>query len=157
MCTTTHRDRSVWRPRQRALRRSGINRLAIASLICGLAGIPLFGIVTGMVAVVLGVLALAAIRGTCSSGACAGPGRGGAGDRRRDRLDHLAGGVAVETRSRRAVQRAGSRYVGDRRARPALQRAMRANVVIERRGGLAALGGEAIGSGVILEISGERP
>jgi S1-C subfamily serine protease len=35
---------------------------------------------------------------------------------------------------------------------PALQRAMRANVLIERSGGLAALGGKAIGSGVILQI-----
>jgi serine protease Do len=35
-----------------------------------------------------------------------------------------------------------------------LARAMRANVLIERSGGLAALGGKAIGSGVILELSG---
>jgi S1-C subfamily serine protease len=35
---------------------------------------------------------------------------------------------------------------------PTLQRAMRANVLIERNGGLAALGGKAIGSGVVLQI-----
>src|SRR5262249_28261343 len=35
---------------------------------------------------------------------------------------------------------------------PPLQRAMRANVLIERQHGLAALGGMAVGSGVILRI-----
>ena len=35
---------------------------------------------------------------------------------------------------------------------PPLQRAMRANVLIERQHGLAVLGGMAIGSGVILRI-----
>jgi Domain of unknown function (DUF4190) len=47
---------------------SGVNKLAIASLICGLAGIPLFGLITGLVAVVLGVLALSAIRASAQRG-----------------------------------------------------------------------------------------
>ena len=32
----------------------GVNKLAIASFICGLAGIPLFGLITGLVAALLG-------------------------------------------------------------------------------------------------------
>jgi hypothetical protein len=47
---------------------SDVNRLAIASLICGLAGIPLFGVITGLVAILLGALALAAIRTTAQRG-----------------------------------------------------------------------------------------
>ncbi len=39
------------------------NRLAVAAFITALAGIPLFGVVTGLVAVVLGALALGSIRG----------------------------------------------------------------------------------------------
>ena len=46
----------------------GVNKLAIASLACGLAGIPLFGLVAGLVAVLLGVLALSAIRATAQRG-----------------------------------------------------------------------------------------
>ena len=47
---------------------AGVNKLAIASLICGIAGIPLFGLITGLVAVFLGVFALAAIRATGQRG-----------------------------------------------------------------------------------------
>ena len=46
----------------------GVNPLAIASLVCALAGILLFGIITGLVAVVLGVLALSSIRATSQRG-----------------------------------------------------------------------------------------
>ena len=47
---------------------AGVNGLAIASFICALAGIPLFGIITGFVAVVLAVIALGAIRATSQRG-----------------------------------------------------------------------------------------
>ena len=47
---------------------SGVNGLAIASFVCALAGIPLFGIITGLVAVVLAVIALGAIRTTSQRG-----------------------------------------------------------------------------------------
>lgn len=48
--------------------RAGWNGLAIASFICALAGIPLFGLITGMVAVVLAVIALGAIRASSQRG-----------------------------------------------------------------------------------------
>lgn len=44
------------------------NRLAIASLVLAVAGIPLFGLLTGLVAIVLGSLALGAIRTTRQRG-----------------------------------------------------------------------------------------
>ena len=42
--------------------RPGTSRLAIASLVCAIAGIPLFGVVTGLVAVVLALFAIGGIR-----------------------------------------------------------------------------------------------
>ena len=48
--------------------------------------------------------------------------------------------------------RAAARSGVDPGAPAALQRAMRANVLIERNVGMAILGGKAIGSGVILRI-----
>ncbi len=53
---------------RRRCRRARWNGLAIASFICALAGIPLFGIITGMVAVVLAVIALGAIRASSQRG-----------------------------------------------------------------------------------------
>ncbi len=129
------------------------SRLAIASFVCAIAGIPLFGLVTGLVAVLLGVLALGAIQ----SGARRGLGLA---------LPGLLLGV---------VDVAGWAYllsvvpwqgvVADKmfsdpppdfeaikELDPPLQRAMRANVLIERQHGLAVLGGMAVGSGVILRI-----
>ena len=47
---------------------AGVNKLAIASLVCGLAGIPFFGLITGLVAVLLAVLALSAIRASSQRG-----------------------------------------------------------------------------------------
>ena len=129
------------------------SRLAIASLICAIAGIPLFGLVTGLVAVLLAVLALGGIQ----SGARRGL------------------GLAVPGLLLGIVDVAGWAYllsvvpwqavVADKifsdpppdlaaikELDPPLQRAMRANVLIERQHGLAILGGMAIGSGVILRI-----
>jgi Prokaryotic RING finger family 1/Domain of unknown function (DUF4190) len=40
------------------------SRLAIAAFVCALAGIPLFGLITGMLAIVLGSLALVNVVGT---------------------------------------------------------------------------------------------
>jgi hypothetical protein len=137
---------------------SGVNRLAIASFICALAGIPLFGIITGLVAVVLAVIALGAIRQSSQRGlslALSGLLLG---------LIDIVGWIYILSV---VVPWGGHGIAPDlhfselppdlsaiQELEPALQRAMRANVLIERRAGLAALGGKAVGSGVILQISG---
>ncbi len=129
------------------------SRLAIASLICGIAGLPLFGLITGMVAVLLGVLALGAIRGGARRGTwLAIPG--------------LLLGVAdvavwafiLSVVPWHAVSpdtifsSPPPDLASIQELDPPLQRAMRANVLIERKHGMALLGGKAIGSGVILRI-----
>jgi S1-C subfamily serine protease len=135
-----------------AAARSRVNPLAIASLVCGLAGIPFLGVVTGLVAVLLGVLALSAIRANSQRGlglALAGVLLG---------IVDVTGwiiflGVML---SQPGAELRFADLAPDMSAiqelEPALQRAMRANVLIERGVGPAALGGSAIGSGVILQI-----
>jgi S1-C subfamily serine protease len=140
--------------------RTGVNGLAIASFICALAGIPLFGVITGVVAVVLAVVALGAIRVTSQRGlglALAGLLLG---------LADVVGWIAlivimVPWFGRELPQDLHfSELPPDlsviRELAPPLQRAMRANVLIERRAGLAAFGGKAVGSGVILQLSGSE-
>jgi len=136
----------------------GVNGMAIASFICALAGIPLFGIITGLVAVVLAVIALGAIRSTSQRGL---------GLALSGLLIGLADVVGWIFLLAVMLPWAGNDLHPDlhftemppdlsviRDLEPALQRAMRANVLIERNTGLRALGGKAIGSGVILEIKG---
>ena len=137
-------------------RPEGTNRLAIASLICAVAGIPLFGLVTGLVAIGLGVAALGSIRQTTQKGlalAVSGVLLG---------LGDVAGWIIVLGF---VLGRGDGRHAdvsfadlppdlaATRDLAPELRQAMRANVLIEQRGGLAMLGGRAIGSGVILERS----
>jgi S1-C subfamily serine protease len=146
---------SVWHPRS-AAGRSDVNKLAIASLVCGLAGIPLFGIITGLVAVVLGVVALSAIKATAQRGlavALAGVVLG---------IVDMTGWIILlgVLLSKPGPDVQLTELALDMSVieglDPALRRAMRANVVIERSGGLAALGARAIGAGVVLRIaSGE--
>jgi hypothetical protein len=132
---------------------SRLNALAIASFIVAIAGIPFFGIITGLVAVMLGVFALSAIRSTAQRGL--GLALGG-----------LCLGIVdvigwVVFLGVMFLQPGPDLHFADlapdmsviKELEPALQRAMRANVLIERGAGLAALGGQAIGSGVILEIA----
>jgi hypothetical protein len=131
------------------------SRLAIASLTCALLGIPFFGI-PGLVAVLLGILALGSIRGGARRGiALAVPGL-------------LLGIVDVAgwafLLSQVPWDQVGSDGIFNhdpppdlasiQELDPPLQRAMRANVLIERKHGMAFLGGKAIGSGVILKIEG---
>jgi S1-C subfamily serine protease len=131
---------------------AGVNKLAIASLVCGLAGIPLFGLITGLVAVLLGVLALSAIRVSSQRGlslALAGLILG---------IVDVTGWIILL--GMLLTQRGPDLHFAElapdmamiKELEPALQRAMRANVLIERRVGAVALGGKAIGSGVILQI-----
>ncbi len=124
----------------------------MASLVCGIAGIPLFGLLTGVVAVLLGVLALGAIQ----SGARRGLGLAVPG-LLLGVVDVGLWAILLSTISLPAMvgepMMGGSPDIDSIRELDApLQRAMRANVLIERREGLAILGGRAIGSGVILRI-----
>jgi S1-C subfamily serine protease len=130
-----------------------VSRLAIASLVCALAGIPLFGAITGLVAVLLAVLGLSSIRATGQRGlglALSGLLLG---------VVDVVGWVIFlgVMLSRSSPDVHFSDLPPDlseiQKLEPPLQRAMRANVVIERGGGLAALGEMAIGSGVILQIN----
>jgi S1-C subfamily serine protease len=134
--------------------RTGISGLAIASFICALAGIPLFGVLTGLVAILLGVLALGAIRSTAQRGlglALSGLLLG---------IVDVVGWVVFLTimLSGHGPDLHFTELPPDisviRELEPALQRAMRANVLIERTAGLAALGARAMGSGVILQLRG---
>jgi len=131
----------------------GVSRLAIASLVCALAGIPLFGIITGLVAILLAVLALSSIRAT---------GQRGLGFALSGLLLGLGDvvawviflGVMLSGPSPAVRFRDLPPDISEiQKLEPSLQRAMRANVVIERGGGLSALGEMAIGSGVILQIN----
>jgi S1-C subfamily serine protease len=142
----------VFRPNP-ATRKTGVNGFAIASLICAIAGIPFFGILTGLAAVLLAIVALSAIRaqpqrglGVALSGLLLG-------------IIDVVGWVIFLTVM---LSRGGSplsitelppdlKAIGE--LEPPLERAMRANVLIERSAGLAALGGKSVGSGVILSIS----
>ncbi len=133
-------------------RRVPMSRLAIASLVCGIAGIPLFGLLTGVVAVLLGVLALGAIQ----SGARRGLGLAVPG-LLLGVVDVGLWAILLSTISLPAMvsepMMGGPPDIDSIRELDApLQRAMRANVLIERREGMALLGGRAIGSGVILRI-----
>jgi S1-C subfamily serine protease len=130
-----------------------VSRLAIASLVCALAGIPLFGVITGLVAILLAVLALSSIRSTGQRGlglALSGLLLGV--------VDVAAWVIFLGVMlSQPSAKLHFSELPPDlseiQKLEPSLQRAMRANVVIERGGGLVALGETAVGSGVILQIN----
>ena len=137
-----------------AIAPAGVNKLAIGSVVCAVVGIPFFGLITGSVAVLLGVLALSAIRASSQRGiglALAGLILG---------IVDMTGWVILLgiIFTQRGPDLHFAELAPDiaviKEIEPALQRAMRANVLIERRVGLAALGGKAIGSGVILLING---
>jgi S1-C subfamily serine protease len=138
---------------RRSAPRTGTNRLAIAALVCGLVGIPFVGFATGLAAIVLGALALGAIRDTNQKGlglAVSGVLLGIV-----DVVGWLAvltwafshGAVSLEFADEFQPDMASLKELD-----PEIRRAMLANVLIERRGGLAALGGVAVGSGVILAV-----
>jgi hypothetical protein len=136
---------------------SGTNRLAIASLICAVVGIPLFGLVTGLVAIGLGVAALGSIRQTAQKGltlALSGVLLGLA-----DVVGWLVllwvvlGGVGVDRHADVTFSELPPDLAATADLAPELARAMRANVLIEQTRGLGLLGGRASGSGVIMELS----
>ena len=128
------------------------SRLAIASFVCAIAGIPLFGLVTGWSPSCWPCMALGR-----------DPATRGAGSGWRCRACCWASWTSPAGRISSVVPsgRAWSPtcfsdpppdFDAIKELDPPLQRAMRANVLIERQTGLALLGGMAIGSGVILRI-----
>jgi S1-C subfamily serine protease len=129
-----------------------LSRVGVASFVCALAGIPLFGVITGLVAIVLATIALGAIRTNRARGltfALAGLFLG---------IGDVAGWLVFLSvmLSRKGGELKLSELPPDmsviQELDPPLQRAMRANVMLERGGGLASLGALAVGSGVILQI-----
>mgnify|MGYP002629306263 FL=1 len=131
------------------------NRLAVLSLIVAVLGIPLFGIVTGLIAVVIGGCALAGKHSLKRRGA----GLAGAG---------ILLGIADFVGWAIVLSQVGGgpgmglavnidEFEPDPVALEALpdhlNRAMMANVLIQVQQGLGDLWGSAIGSGVILSIS----
>ena len=130
------------------------SRLAIAAFVCGLAGIPLFGVITGLVAILLGSLALGTLRASAQRGlglALAGMLLG---------LVDVVGWLIFLTSTLGQHPAADVQFddlpteqVNASDFTPKIRRAMQANVLIERRGGWKALGAIAIGSGVILDVA----
>ncbi len=132
--------------------KAGFSRLAIASLVCALAGIPLFGAITGLVAILLAVIALGAIRTTQQRGlalALSGLLLG---------IVDVAGWMVFLSvmLSQASPELKLTEMPPDpsviQALDPPLQRAMRANVLLERGLGLTSLGGKVLGSGVILQV-----
>lgn len=125
------------------------SRLAIAALVCALAGIPLFGVITGLVAIILGSIALGSIRATQQKGlvlAMAGVLIG---------LADVVGWIVLISwaLSGGPARLHSTAFLPNLNAldnlEPTLNRAMRANVLIEHRRGFVA---SSIGSGVIVRI-----
>ena len=149
------RDKAATAAAGRGPHRVKTSRLAIASLVCAVLGIPLFGLVTGLVAVLLAILSLGSIRDGARRGlALAVPGL------LLGVLDVAGWAYLISVVPWGAVT--SDELFSDpppdlatiQELDPPLQRAMRANVLIRRQHGLAFLGGKAIGSGVILRIEG---
>ncbi len=128
------------------------SRLAIAAVIVGAAGIPLFGVVTGLIAILLGSLALGGIHHTRQRGA---------GLAVTGILLGLADAVgwivflAVYFGSGGHLTISLDEFEPDVDAlnhmAPAIARSVRANVLVETKSG-GLFGGTGIGSGVILQI-----
>jgi hypothetical protein len=127
------------------------NRGALASFICALAGIPLFGLITGAFAVIIGALSLGTIehkhqkgRGYAIAGICIGI------------VDFVGWMVFVFMYATHHpipgfVHSDRMPHIADFAALPKpLRQAMLANVLIVQH----SLTGEALGSGVILGIEG---
>jgi S1-C subfamily serine protease len=129
------------------------NGVAVASFVTAVAGIPLFGLVTGLVAIVLGCAALLrqnrrAMRGT--EFAVAGIALGAA--------DVAGWMIAIAFLFPFDV---GAREMADFEPEAAaldnldlpIQRAMKANALVEGHSGWRGTGGKTVGSGVILRIA----
>ncbi len=129
------------------------SRLAIAAVIVGVAGIPLFGVVTGLIAILLGSLALGGIHHTRERGtglAVTGILLGLA-----DTTGWIvflsiyfgAGGHLTISLDEFEPDADALNHMA-----PAVARSARANALVETKIGTGLLGGTGIGSGVILQI-----
>jgi len=131
------------------------SRLAVWSFVCAVLGIPLFGIITGLLAIILAAASLSAMAGTRLRGAgwavaaillgvvdIAGwavglafvLGNGAAGPVHLRNIDFQTDVTALEGLS------------------PEIGRAMRANVLIESQFGRTIFANRGIGSGIIMRI-----
>ncbi len=129
------------------------SRLAIAAVIVALAGIPLFGVVTGLIAVLLGSLALGGIHHTRQRGT---------GLAVTSILLGLADTVAwivflsIYYGGGGHLTLSLDEFEPDADAlnhmAPAIARSVRANALVETTIGAGLLGGVGIGSGVVLQI-----
>ncbi|MFN0051576.1 MAG: trypsin-like peptidase domain-containing protein [Planctomycetales bacterium] len=128
------------------------SRLAIAAFVVALLGIPLFGLVTGLAAIIMGCIALASLpRRQPGGGLAAAAILVGALD-----VVGWTVGLALYTYDRNPGV-SSAEFEPDPAALdelpPHLKRTMQSNVLIECRGGLSRLGAAGLGSGVILEIN----
>jgi S1-C subfamily serine protease len=126
-----------------------VSRMAIASLITAVVGIPIFGLITGLVAIGLASLALSRMQASHQKGLGLAIGGLLLG------IADVVGWVAVIayalTGHVEVFMPEGSEpKVSPADVAPKIYRAMQANVLIDRRSGW---GGMATGSGVILDIS----
>jgi S1-C subfamily serine protease len=128
------------------------NRLAVAAFVTALAGILLFGVLTGLVAIVLGSLALGAIRKSKQKGlgfALVGVLLG---------LGDMVGWVILLTvflvhqRPEITLNDFQPDLTAFENLDPTINRAMRANVMIESTSGWGPLKTSGIGSGVIMQV-----
>jgi S1-C subfamily serine protease len=132
------------------------SRLAIAAAVCAVAGIPLFGLLTGLAAIVMGSLALGAIHTKRQKGtgwALVGVLLG--------LTDIVGWAVLLGIVFLKPGSHVSIDFQPDLTAlndlEPRIGRAMRANVLIESQSGWGRLGGRAIGSGVILRVDPTAP
>jgi hypothetical protein len=136
--------------------KSGVNGLAIAALIVAVAGIVLVGAVTGLVAILLGSLALGSIHRTRQRGTALAVSAVLLG------VVDVGGWVIFLSvvLSRPGPTLAVAEFEPDQSVldnlAPHMNRAMRANVLIEVRQGWRLLGATGIGSGVIVRIHDEQ-
>jgi hypothetical protein len=125
------------------------SRLAIAALVCAIAGIPLFGLLTGAVAVVLASFALAEInhRGRKGTGLAVAGLLLGLGDV----IGWIVGLVLIFGGSTAGPRPTGQQISpADLKSLPApIAQGMRANVLITARHGL----GSGLGSGIIMRLA----
>ncbi|TWU04166.1 Periplasmic serine endoprotease DegP precursor [Symmachiella macrocystis] len=131
--------------------RPGMNRLAVIALVIALLGIPLFGLITGLMAIALGCIALATHKpnargaGFAVSGILLG-------------VVDMAGWVVFLALflNGRAENHQVIEFEPDaaeiEAAAPHIRRAIKANVLIESHNGIPGFSGGSIGSGVILRI-----
>jgi S1-C subfamily serine protease len=154
------RRASVWRPAASPIwatsePEAGRNGLAVAALVIAVIGIPLFGLFTGLVAVILGIAALVRAGQTRQRGsefAIAGIALGVAD----------VAGWAVAIAFLMPTTETGGVDLSEFEPEPAaldnlpphIQQAMKANVLVQGRTGWRGMGGDTVGSGVILRIDG---